>query len=142
MKKMEKLNLKFHHIGLMTDSTEATARELERLGYEISPATIDPLQSVKISLATITPPHLQSPVIEIVEPMESNPNMLKRLKKTGVSPYHFCYETDDIEKCFKAMTEEYEYIPLFRPVPALAFDSKQICYFYKPEIGFIEIIEQ
>jgi methylmalonyl-CoA/ethylmalonyl-CoA epimerase len=51
-----------------------------------------------------------------------------------------CYEVNNVENVFEKLTEEMGYIPLFRPVPAVAFENKLICYLYKKEIGFIEIV--
>jgi methylmalonyl-CoA/ethylmalonyl-CoA epimerase len=34
------------------------------------------------------------------------------------------------------------FTPLFSPVPAPAFGNRLICYFWKKDIGLIEIVEQ
>ena len=64
------------------------------------------------------------------------------MKKNGVAPYHICYETDDINVAFDELTERQGYVPLFRPVEAIAMDNKLICYLYKKEIGFIELVNK
>jgi methylmalonyl-CoA/ethylmalonyl-CoA epimerase len=48
---------------------------------------------------------------------------------------------DNIDDAFNALLEM-DYIPLFRPIEAVALDNKQICYLYKKEVGFIEIVNK
>lgn len=81
-------------------------------------------------------------MIELVEPTDERSSVNKLLKKNGVSPYHVCYEVDNIEECFVLLTEQYGFIPLFRPVEAAAFGNRLICYLYKKEIGFVELVNK
>ena len=67
--------------------------------------------------------------------------MLKMLKKKGVSPYHVCYEVDDVDVVFSELNEV-GWLPMFAPVPAPAFDNRLICYMFKQEIGFVEFVNK
>ena len=62
--------------------------------------------------------------IELVKPYEQNLSMQKMLKKRGVSPYHLCYEVDDVEAIYKDLTAKEGWLPLFKPVPAVAFGNR------------------
>ena len=66
--------------------------------------------------------------------------MLKMLKK-GTTPYHTCYMVPDIQAAYTQLVE-LGFTPLFPPVEAPAFDNRLICYFWKNDIGFIEMVEQ
>jgi len=35
-----------------------------------------------------------------------------------------------------------DFIPLFRPVEAIALDNRLICYLYRKDVGFIEIVNK
>jgi len=41
-----------------------------------------------------------------------------------------------------AQLVELGFTPLFSPVEAPAFDNRLICYFWKNDIGLIEMVEQ
>jgi methylmalonyl-CoA/ethylmalonyl-CoA epimerase len=80
--------------------------------------------------------------MELIAPIDENSSVNKIFKKTGVAPYHVCYEVDDINSAFDELVDVQGYIPLFRPVEAIALDNKLICYLYKKEIGFIELVNK
>jgi methylmalonyl-CoA/ethylmalonyl-CoA epimerase len=128
-------NFKFHHIGFVTNSIEKTAALYSIGGYSISEIISDAIQNVNICFLT----KQGAPRIELVEPLDEFSSVNKILKKSGVSPYHICYEVDDIFVAYDALCE-LGYIPLFRPVEAIAIENKLICYFFKKEIGYIELL--
>jgi methylmalonyl-CoA/ethylmalonyl-CoA epimerase len=66
--------------------------------------------------------------------------MLNMLKK-GATPYHTCYMVSDVQETYEQL-KELGFTPLFSPVPAPAFGNRLICYFWKKDIGLIEIVEQ
>ena len=80
----------------------------------------------------------QSCDLGIVQPADDTCSVNKIVKSRGVSPYHLCYETDDIDQAFCDLMEQ-GYIPLFRPVEAIAFENRRICYFFKKESGYLEL---
>lgn len=76
----------------------------------------------------------------MVAPADETSSINKLVKKHGVTPYHICFETPDIDLAFEEMTKD-GFIPLFRPVEAAAFGDRRICYFYKKETGYLELVE-
>jgi methylmalonyl-CoA/ethylmalonyl-CoA epimerase len=129
---------KFHHIGYVTDNIINTSSVYMQAGYQASSIFEDGIQRVRICFLTKS----GCPMIELVEPADEHSSVNKILKKNGVSPYHICYEVDDINVAFNKLTEELNYIPLFRPVEAVAMGDKQICYLYKETVGFIELVNK
>ncbi len=67
--------------------------------------------------------------------------MQKMLTKRGVTPYHLCYEVEDLNEEYNILLEK-DWTPLFKPVEAPAFDNRKICYFFNSEIGFIELVNK
>lgn len=96
----------------------------------------DPLQNVKI--AFLTKPKM--PLIELVEPVNNSSPVIQTLQKSGVTPYHVCYEVPDMEETIRELRQKH-YVPLFKPVPAVALDNRLICYLYNPDVGLIEIVQ-
>ena len=128
-------HFRFHHIGYATDNIASSSMEYIQAEYTMREEFIDNIQRVKICFLY----KKDNPTIELVEPLDEKSSVNKILKKNGVCPYHICYETDDINADFDLMCKS-GYTPLFRPVKATAFDGRLICYFYKKEIGFVELL--
>ena len=78
--------------------------------------------------------------IELVKPYEQNLSMQKMLKKRGISPYHLCYEVDDVEALYKDLSAKEGWLPIFAPVPAVAFGNRLITYFLNADAGFVEFV--
>jgi methylmalonyl-CoA/ethylmalonyl-CoA epimerase len=128
----------FHHIGYVTQSIADTSFIYCSAGYQASEVIEDTIQQTKVCFLTKE----NNPCIELIEPVDENSSVNKILKNNkGATPYHICYEVDDIDEVFTEMTE-LGYTPLFRPVEAAAFGNRQIAYFYKKEIGFIETVSR
>ena len=125
------------HIGYLTGDIEATAKEFERLGYCAGETVNDDTQRTRICFLT----KADEVRVELVEPYEDNKTMQKMLAKRGVTPYHTCYEVDDVEQEYEQLVQN-NWTALFKPVPAPAFGNRKICYFWNQEIGFIELVNK
>ena len=131
------MNYEIDHIGYLTDSINATAREFEQLGYSKGFTVDDDTQRTHICYMRKD----GEVAVELVEPYSDNKTMQKMLVKRGVSPYHLCYAVNDIEETYNHLIS-HDWTALFAPVAAPAFDGRKICYFWKSEIGFIEILSK
>ncbi len=129
------MNYKINHIGYLTGSIPETAKAFEVLGY-IAGATIhDDNQQTRICFL-----HKEGETnIELVEPYEENKTMQKMLAKRGVTPYHVCYEVENIDAEYDRMIVN-NWTALFKPVQAPAFGHRKICYFWNREIGCGEVV--
>lgn len=128
------MKLTLEHIGYLTDNIQQTAAAFQSLGYQADPVVDDDTQQTRICFLRKKG---ETP-IELVEPYEGNKSMQKMLKR-GVGPYHTCYTVDDIDAAYEEMLDQ-DYRPLFKPVAAPAFGNRRICYFWKMETGFIELV--
>lgn len=130
------MNCILDHVGYLTDDIYKTAEAFRLMGYQSDDIVDDDTQRTRICF-------LRKPGetdIELVEPYQDNKTMLKLLKR-GVTPYHTCYALDDIEAAYEEMLD-HDFTPLFKPVPAPAFGNRLICYFWKADVGFIELVEK
>lgn len=130
------MNCILEHIGYITDDIAKTAESFLLLGYEAGPIVDDETQRTRICFLK----KQGETNVELVEPFADNKTMQKMLKR-GVTPYHTCYVVDDIMKAYDDMLD-HDFTPLFKPVAAPAFDSRLICYFWKSDIGFIELVNR
>ena len=124
------------HIGYVTKCIEKTASTFEVFGYVTEKIVNDDTQRTRICFL-----RKEGEVsIELVEPYPDNATMTKMLKK-GVTPYHTCYQVSDVHAAFEQLKDN-GFTPLFSPVEAPAFDNRLICYFWKNDIGLVEIVEK
>lgn len=127
----------YHHIGIATRDMESTARYYQLLGYSHSKIIIDKIQNVRISFLRKE----NAPMLELVEPINSNSPVNEILEKNGTTPYHFCYEVDDIIESISDMRQS-GFIKVSNPVNATAFDDRLICFLYHKDVGLIELLEK
>jgi methylmalonyl-CoA/ethylmalonyl-CoA epimerase len=130
------MNYTTDHVGYLTGDIGSTAKEFERLGYVAGDIVDDDTQRTKICFLT-KPSEVR---IELVQPYEDNKTMQKMLKR-GVNPYHTCYVVDDIHAAYEEMLD-HDFTPLFKPVAAPAFGNRLIGYFFKQEIGLVELVNR
>ena len=130
--------MRFHHIGVATNNIALTAQQYSIFGYEIFSETIfDPIQNVYIAFMEKE----GSPRVELVAPVNKNSPILNIIKKNGTSPYHFCYEVEDISKEVERLKKQ-KFILISKIVPAVAFDNRLVCFLYNNEAGLIELLNK
>ena len=129
------MNFTIEHIGYITKSIEKTAETFKVLGYVAEDIVNDDTQKTRICFLR----KAGEVSIELVEPYPENATMQKMLKK-GVTPYHTCYTVHDVQAVYEKLTD-LGFAPLFSPVEAPAFGNRLICYFWKNDIGLIEVVE-
>jgi methylmalonyl-CoA/ethylmalonyl-CoA epimerase len=139
----------FHHIGIATHSIKETAQYYIDVGYSMSEVMYDKNQNVYITFME----KLSSPRIELLEPYSdkyppplgftevSDSPVSRILKKSGVSPYHICYEVENIIEAIKNLKNK-RYVLLSHPVEAIALKRKLICFLYNRAVGLIELVEK
>ena len=129
--------MEFHHVGIAVRSIEETAKWYVGAGYSLTATIEDPIQNVYIAFLK----RADSPLLELVQPVDNTSPVYNILKKVGVSAYHFCYETDNLQKKIEEL-EEQDFRVLVEPVEAIAFNNRKISFLYHLEIGLIELLEK
>ena len=129
--------MEFHHVGIAVHSIDETAQWYVGMGYRLTETVEDPIQNVRIAFLK----REDSPLLELVQPVDKTSPVSNILKKTGVSAYHFCYETTDLQKTIDDL-ERQDFKVLIEPVEARAFNNRKISFLYHLEIGLIELLEK
>lgn len=88
--------MKLDHIGYITDQIDETKDSFVRLGY-VSDSIVD-FEAHKCKICFLRKEG--ETTVELVEPYEDNKS-LRKLLKNGVTPYHVCYEVEDIHQSIK-----------------------------------------
>lgn len=104
--------MKLHHTGYVTGNIEETAKVFADLGYVAQPMFDDTVQKCFICFLK---KGSEETLVELVQPV-------RMLKKIGVSPYHLCYEVDDVQAIYEELSKKDNWVAMFEPVKAVAFD--------------------
>ncbi len=128
--------LKFHHIGYAVKDIDLTSSMYLSAGWNISETIIDTTQNAKIAFLKKD----GMPDIELVAPVDKNSPVNKTIEKAGITPYHICYETDDINSAIAELRKK-KFIVLFKPVAAPAIDNKLISYLFHKDVGLVELVQ-
>lgn len=126
----------FNHIGIAVKDIDATASVYEHGGYHRSATVFDPIQNVNICWLT----KLGQPTLELLAPVDENSPVNKTLEKLGVTPYHCCYQVDNIEEAIVELRKQ-RYVVVSKPVEAVAFRGSRVCFLYNKNVGLIELVE-
>lgn len=128
--------LTFHHIGIACRDIAKTQAFYLGQGYTASPVVEDPLQHVRISFLEKE----GAPRIELLEPLDDQSPVARTLATSGVSPYHMCYEVQDIEAAVNHLRGQ-RFLLVNAPVPACAMGDRRIAFLFQKNTGLIELVE-
>ena len=129
--------MEFHHVGVAVQSIDESANWYVSMGYHLTETIEDPIQNVRIAFLSRD----DSPLLELVQPVDKTSPVCNILKKVGVSAYHFCYETVDLQKKIEDL-ENQDFKLIVEPVEAVAFNRRKICFLYHINNGLIELLEK
>ncbi len=131
-----KENSSFHHIGIACRDILATAKEYGHFGYKSSEIIWDDIQ--KVSICFLSGEGL--PVIELISSNHEQSPVKKWLGKNGVSPYHLCFNVENIENSIEEFKKQ-GFVLLGEPVEAIAIANRKIAFIYSLQTGLIELVE-
>jgi methylmalonyl-CoA/ethylmalonyl-CoA epimerase len=130
------MNLIFHHIAFAVRNIEKTVALYGVSGFTSTEPIIDTVQNVRICFLK----KKNMPLNELIEPIDETSPVNKILEKTGITPYHICYEVDNINEAVNELKKQ-RYLLLRTPVPAIALDNRKICFMFHKDVGLIELLE-
>lgn len=127
--------MKIHHIGYAVESMCDAIKKFEVLGYTIGKRIKDKGRNVEIVFIKN-----QNNLIELISPGGGKSPIDNLLNKNGATPYHICYEVNDIyETCDKLKIDGWMIIQ--KPATAPAIENKLVAFLYNKTIGLIELIQ-
>ena len=93
-----------HHIGYLVDSIENAASEFEKLGFLRTGEVVqDSLRDIYILLLSNA-----GQIVELVQPICDSSPVYTLRKRYRNSPYHICYETENIQGTIEKMVKSEE----------------------------------
>lgn len=129
--------MKIHHVGYLVKHFDEAFSVFSDLGFRPDgPVTLDESRKIRIQFMS-----KDGVVIELVSPVSKDSAVGSLLKKTGASPYHICYESDNFQKDMESL-EQKGYLRITEPAVAPAIEGNNVVFLVNPEIGLIEIVEK
>ena len=128
--------MKIHHIGYLAKSIAKTEKKFLELGYEVErPTKYDEIRDIDIEFLVNGDYR-----VELIEPKSKESPMYPLLKNYKNTPYHFCYEVDDIDKAIAELQDKH-YTLIQEPNLAPCIDSKKVAFLNNISMGIIELVE-
>lgn len=129
--------MRIHHIGYLVKKIDKAKDSFASIGFSIKQETVyDHIRDVNILFM-----EKDGYTVELVSP-NSNRSVVAHLMKTHKnSPYHICYETEDLDTDITSLAEK-GFMSIDRPTPAPALNGRRVCFFMSPQIGIIELVEK
>lgn len=129
------MDYKIHHIGVATNDIEATAELYRKLGYLVSETVIDQNQHVYVKFC-----ELRGAKIELIGLIDEKSPISKLLIKSGVTPYHICYEVCNIDSAVTELRAQ-GYIPTTRKM-ASTIGGRDVIFLYHKKNCLIELLQE
>jgi len=119
-------NAEFEHAGIAVRSINDAAQGLE--------ITEDPIQKVRVAFLEIN-----NFRIELIEPItEKSP--IRNILDKGQNLYHLCFRVPDMKNALETARKN-GFHCIARPVPAKAFNERNIAWVFSKVYGLFELIE-
>jgi len=130
------INLTVHHIGYLVKNIDKAVDEFIKLGYQIkSEKVYDEYRKVDIIFL-----ENNAYCIELVSPSGEDSIVSGLMNRYKNSPYHICYETDDIETASESLISN-GFTAIDEPTPAPAIQNHKVRFFMNRHMGMIELVE-
>ena len=144
--------MRFHHIGYaVADIPDYIEGVLNPVfgGSAVSQSWDDPIQQVRVCFVEMPNAAFPFPgsadqagrtLIELVQPLSEDSPIHKIIGSQRGGVYHLCYEVDDLDATMKSLRKQ-RFLPLGKPVPAVAFEGRRIVFLMTPQRDLIELLE-
>lgn len=127
--------MKVHHLGYAVKKLEKAAEVFEKLGYLSGEIVEDQLRHIKIMF--MENGHER---VELVAPDGESSPVDSVLKNTGPTPYHICYEVQNMAQAVsKLKADGWAIIKEAEIAPAIG--GAPVVFLYNRHIGMIELVE-
>lgn len=128
--------MKIDHIGYAVKNIDKAKKSMYVLGFRFEKTVADKDRNINIAFG-----EMDGYRVELVSSISEGSPVDLLLEKTGPTPYHICYKSNEIEADIERLQKNRfkVTIPL---APAVAFGGKRVVFLYSLGVGLIEIVEE
>ena len=128
--------MQIHHIGYLVKKIDRAIIAFEELGYRKETEIIfDEHRGIDICFLV-----KDGYRMELVSPKSKESVVYELQKKYGNSPYHICYNCENIEMSIQELRSN-GYVQYDIPHEAIALNNRNVCFLIHPYLGMIELLE-
>ncbi|WP_425449708.1 VOC family protein [Dethiothermospora halolimnae] len=128
--------MKVNHIGYAVYNIEDSIEEFKELGYiENERSVVDKNRDIIIQFMKNG-----DYMVELIAPVSEESPITNILKKSGPSPYHICYESNNLENDIANLKSK-GFIIISSSKEAIAFNYRKVVFLYNKNVGVIELVE-
>lgn len=128
--------MKIHHVGYLAKNIGKSRKKFLELGYEVErPEKYDEIRKINIEFLVNGDYR-----VELIQPMSEDSPMYPLLKRYKNSPYHFCYEVEDLAKAVENLSQN-GYTVIQEPEVAPCIDDRRVVFLNNISMGIIELVE-
>ncbi|HAM16454.1 MAG TPA: lactoylglutathione lyase [Eggerthellaceae bacterium] len=128
--------MKVHHIGYAVADIDKAKAAFSRMGYDCGPTIDDDLRKVRIVIL-----RNGNERVELVAPNGNGNPVEGVLGKMGATPYHICYEVEDLEAAISELQSIRGWMLTKPPAPAPAIEGRRVAFMYQKDVGTFELVE-
>ena len=129
--------MKVHHIGYAVSNISESLDVFLKLDYEIvQHAVKDEKRHVEIAFV-----RNDQFLVELISPLDSKSPIINYLNKIGNTPYHICYEVEDIDEKLNDLKKS-KFRVVEKPSKAIAINNQRVAFMYNPKYGLLELLEK
>ena len=127
----------FHHTGIVTDDMGQSINFFVNLGYMASKVYKDEIQKSYVTILSKS----NSPIIELISPMNNESPAQGWVKRIGSGAYHVCFEIKNL-KLNEAIIyfKSQNFIIVSKPSLSPAFGGLHVVFLWGKKAGLIELI--
>ena len=129
--------MKIHHIGYLNKHIETSKEAFVKLGYKSDTSICeDYIRKIKIIFMKN-----EEYRIELVQPLNKESPLYELLKRYKNTPYHFCYETSDLESQVHKMCRD-GYVIIQESEIAPCLQNRLVTFLMGPDMGIVELLQE
>lgn len=128
--------MKINHIGYLVNDIDISLKAFLLLGFKTISKYQDLIRNIEIAFISN-----ESYMLELIQPRDKESIVYKLLMKNGPSPYHICYEVNDIDTQINLLKNQ-GYILVLKKEKAIAFENRNVVFMYNKNVGLIELLEE
>ncbi len=128
--------MNIHHVGYLTKDLNKAQDEFLALGFVVEQEKAYD-EHRKINISFIVNGNYR---VELIEPVDDSSPMYPLLKRYKNTPYHICYEVDDLEASIAELSTK-GYTVMQEPLEAPCIENKRVSFLINSNLGIIELVE-
>ena len=128
--------MNIHHVGYLTKELNKAQDEFLALGFVVEQEKAYD-EHRKINISFIVNGNYR---VELIEPVDDSSPMYPLLKRYKNTPYHICYEVDDLEASIAELSTK-GYTVMQEPLEAPCIENKRVSFLINSNLGIIELVE-